>query len=113
MSQAPRQGPHLPSAPRATMTWASSSVPGGCLAISIYLPAGDPLGDIGSQLLFCLGQVLQALVCRASSEETGTGRPYCIARRGHMQKGRDLEGAGLFRCVLGAGAVHCLGRSGP
>eukprot|EP00959_Pyramimonas_sp_CCMP1952_P404442 8475656-Pyramimonas_sp.AAC.1 len=46
MSAAPWKGKPLPSAPGITMTWVNSIIPGGVLAVSLYLSTGDPLGDV-------------------------------------------------------------------
>eukprot|EP00959_Pyramimonas_sp_CCMP1952_P255032 5326889-Pyramimonas_sp.AAC.1 len=43
------------------MAWVNSIIPGGFLAVSLRLPTGDPLGDVGSQVLFRLREVLRSL----------------------------------------------------
>eukprot|EP00959_Pyramimonas_sp_CCMP1952_P200293 4188959-Pyramimonas_sp.AAC.1 len=42
------------------MAWVDSIIPGGFLVVSLHLPTGDPLGDVGSQILFRLGEVLHS-----------------------------------------------------
>eukprot|EP00959_Pyramimonas_sp_CCMP1952_P439159 9193494-Pyramimonas_sp.AAC.1 len=61
MSLPPSTPRALPFPERIQLRWVNAYIPGGFVLGSIYLPDGDPLGAVGSEILGRVGEVLQSL----------------------------------------------------